>query len=101
MRFWHFSGQLDAHLHEIGEKTERGYHALEVMETHLVDRLWFVGSRYSVADISLYAYTHVAHEGGFEMDRFPAINSWLARVSEQPGHVTIEAQVGELVDWPR
>ena len=61
------------------------------MEKHLTDRDFFVGSRYSLADISLYAYTHVADEGGFEMSRYPAISRWLARVAAQPGHVTIDA----------
>jgi glutathione S-transferase len=61
------------------------------MEKHLTDREYFVGSRYSLADISLYAYTHVADEGGFDMKRYPAINAWLARCAAQPGHVTIDA----------
>jgi glutathione S-transferase len=43
----------------------------------------------TLADIALYAYTHVAHEGGFELDRYPAIGGWLERVAREPGHVTI------------
>ena len=61
------------------------------MEKHVAGREFFVGSRYSLADISLYAYTHVADEGGFEMSRYPAINRWLARIAAQPGHVKIDA----------
>jgi glutathione S-transferase len=73
------------------ERTKAGYRALEAMEGHLAARRWFVGESMTIADIALYAYTHVAHEGGFELDRFGAINAWLARVAEQPGHVSIDA----------
>lgn len=59
------------------------------MEGHLRDREFFVGERYSIADIALYAYTHVADEGGFDLGRFPSINAWLERVAAQPGHVPI------------
>ena len=68
-----------------------GYAALDAMERHLDSRTFFVGERYSLADISLYAYTHVADEGGFELDGYPAIRAWLERVASQPGHVTIDA----------
>ena len=68
-----------------------GYRALDAMEKHLTGREFFVGSRYSLADISLYAYTHVAEEGNFDLGRYPAIRAWLARVAAQPGHVTIDA----------
>jgi glutathione S-transferase len=67
----------------------RGYDALEVMEKHLASRKWFVGNRYSIADIALYAYTHVADEGGFDLDKYPAIRRWLARVKAQPRHLAI------------
>jgi glutathione S-transferase len=67
----------------------RGYDALGVMEGHLKSREWFVGERYSVADIALYAYTHVADEGGFDLARYPAIRAWLARVRSQPRHIPI------------
>ena len=70
-------------------KRELGYAALGVMEGHLKDREFFVGDRYSIADIALYAYTHVADEGGFDLGRFSAINAWLERVAAQPGHVPI------------
>lgn len=68
-----------------------GYRALDAMEGHLADRRFLVGERYSIADISLYAYTHVADEGGFDLSRYPAINAWLERVTAQPGHVPITA----------
>jgi glutathione S-transferase len=59
------------------------------MERHLKDREFFVGDRYSIADIALYAYTHVADEGGFDLGSFPSINAWLERVTAQPQHVPI------------
>jgi len=68
-----------------------GYAALDAMEAHLRDRAFLVGDRYSLADISLYAYTHVAEEGEFELERYPAIRAWLDRVAAQPGHVLIDA----------
>ncbi len=70
-------------------KRRLGYAALGVMEGHLKERAFFVGERYSVADIALYAYTHVAREGGFDLDGFPAVRTWLERVAAQPGHVPI------------
>ena len=68
---------------------QRGYDALGVMEGHLKSREWFVGERYSVADIALYAYTHVADEGGFDLAGYPAIRAWLERVKSQPRHIPI------------
>jgi len=73
----------------LAEKQEKGYAALTVMERHLGGRDWFVGSGYSIADIALYAYTHVAAEGGFDLTPFGAIRAWLARVATQPGQVPI------------
>jgi glutathione S-transferase len=84
-RFWtHYLGKaVDA------EKIERGYQALDVMERHLVSRRFFVGERHTIADIALYAYTHVAHEGGFDLAAYPSVRAWLARVTAEPGHVAI------------
>jgi len=67
----------------------RGYDALGVMEGHLKSREWFVGDRYSIADIALYAYTHVAGEGGFDLSNYPATRAWLERVKSQPRHIPI------------
>ena len=67
----------------------RGYDALGVMEGHLKSREWFVGDRYSIADIALYAYTHVADEGGFDLSNYPATRAWLERVESQPRHIPI------------
>jgi len=66
-----------------------GYDALGVMDRHLSSHEWFVGSRYSIADIALYAYTHVAPEGGFDLSRYPAIQKWLARVKSQHRYIAI------------
>jgi glutathione S-transferase len=72
-------------------KTERGYIALKVMEHHLSSREFVVGGAYSIADLALYAYTHVAHEGGFDLAVFPAVRAWLSRVSRQPRHIALAA----------
>ena len=69
-------------------KQKLGYDALGVMEKHLKDNDFFV-DHYSIADIALYAYTHVADEGGFDLDGFPAVLAWLERVSSQPGYIPI------------
>jgi glutathione S-transferase len=68
-----------------------GYAALDALEGHLDGRAFLVGGGYSIADVSLYAYTHVAHEGGFDLEPYPAIRAWLDRVASQPGHVAIDA----------
>jgi glutathione S-transferase len=76
-------------------KRKDGIAALGVMEQHLTGRDWFVGTAYSIADIALYAYTHVAPEGGFDLAPFPAIRAWMARVAAEPNHVAItDANVG-------
>jgi glutathione S-transferase len=75
---------------QLPAKRAQGDAALGVMEAHLASRPFFVGGRYTVADIALYAYTHVAGEGGFELSRFPAVSAWLARVAAEPGHLPIE-----------
>lgn len=74
----------------LAKKQEAGRTALAVMEKHLMDRTFFVGEQYTIADIALYAYTHVAHEGGFDLGPYTAVRAWLARVSEQPNHITID-----------
>ena len=71
-------------------KTERGYQALALMDRYLAGRQFFVCERYSIADIALYAYTHVAHQGGFDLGRFPALRAWLSRVASQPRHVPLQ-----------
>ena len=68
-------------------KQEGGRAALSVMEGHLGEADWFGGYAMNIADIALYAYTHVAEEGGFDLAGYPAVRDWVARVAEQPGHV--------------
>ena len=70
-------------------KMRGGTAALRAMEGHLAAREFLVGERYTIADIALYAYTHVAPEGGFELEPYPAIRAWLERVAAQPGHIAI------------
>jgi len=92
VRFWlHYSGVPAGFEDRFEEKMAGGYRALGAMERHLEGHEWFAGGAYSLADIALYAYTHVAGEGGFELDRFPAVRGWLARVAAVPGHVAIDA----------
>ena len=72
---------------ELPKRQELGRAALAVMEGHLARRSYFVGGRYSVADIALYAYTHVAEEGGLELAPYPKVRAWLVRVAAQPRYV--------------
>ncbi len=91
-RFWVFIlGQAERYAAELEEKRKGGYAALEAMERHLDGRSFLVAERYSIADLSLYAYTHVADEGGFDLAPYPAVRAWLDRVASQPGHVPIGA----------
>jgi glutathione S-transferase len=92
VRFWlRYSGRPDDFRDRLAERTAAGYRALDAMERHLDGRAYLVGDAPSLADISLYAYTHVAPEGDFDLDRYPAIRSWLDRIAALPGHVPIDA----------
>ena len=75
----------------VDSKMNGGYRALDVMEAQLARTPFLVGERFSIADLALYAYTHVAHEGGFDLGRFPAVRAWLGRVETQPGCVSMSA----------
>jgi glutathione S-transferase len=87
-RFWELA---DMHPPEADREAKRkgGERALSAMERHLAAHEFLVGGRYTIADISLYAYTHVAPEGGFSLRPYPALREWLARVAAQPGHIPI------------
>lgn len=74
---------------ELARRRELGYAALDVMEGHLARNEFFAAGRYTIADIALYAYTHVADEGGFDLGRYRAVGAWLDRVRSQPGHTPI------------
>jgi len=91
VRFWVTHGRADEFADRLPERMEAGYKALRALERHLEGRLYLVGDRLSLADIALYAYTHVAEEGGFDLEPYPAIRSWLGRVAAEPAHVPIDA----------
>ena len=87
-RFWLRHLELDAGRRAaLAQKQALGHAALGVMETHLAGRAFFVGGHYSIADIALYAYTHVADQGGFDLAAYPMVRAWLGRVAAQPGYV--------------
>jgi glutathione S-transferase len=92
VRFWvAYSGRADEFANRLEEQMAAGRRALGVMERHLDGRRFFVGDDFTIADIALYAYTHVAHEGGFDLAPYPAVQAWLERIAAVPGHVSIEA----------
>jgi glutathione S-transferase len=92
VRFWlAYSGRPEAFAGRLEERTAAGYRALDAMERYLDGRRFFVGDGLSLADIALYAYTHVAREGDFDLERYPAIRGWLDRVAAEPGHIPIGA----------
>ncbi len=92
-RFWKSiqPGGEEEKKHMFAEWHDRGHQALAVMERHLSENDFFAGNTYSIADIALYAYTHVAHEGGFSLDAYPKVRTWLQRVAAQPDHIAITA----------
>ncbi|MDY7006620.1 MAG: glutathione S-transferase family protein [Cyanobacteriota bacterium] len=84
-RYWiSILGKPEEYQTEIKQKQAGGYAALNVMEKHLENHQFFVGEQYSIADICLFAYTHVADEGGFNLNQFTAIQNWIERVKNQP-----------------
>jgi glutathione S-transferase len=89
-RFWAHAG-IEPEPQEREAKRRGGIAALEAMNAHLELRAYLVGERYSIADIALYAYTHVADEGGFDLVSYEALRQWLERVRRQPGHIPITA----------
>ena len=89
-RFWLvLSGRPEDYAERLPARHAAGYRALDAMERHLAEREWLVGEGMTLADLALYAYTHVAGEGGFDLGPYPAIQAWLARVAAQPGHVAM------------
>jgi glutathione S-transferase len=92
-RFWLTSlRKTPAELGErLTEKTAKGHEALAVLERGLTDSAFLVADRFTLADIALFAYTHVAPEAGLSLDAYPAIRAWIARVAAQPGHAPITA----------
>ena len=92
VRFWMSIAKITAQKRDaIAQKQELGYAALRVMEQHLTAHKYFVSERYSIADIALYAYTHVAAEGDFDLSQFPAILAWCDRINSQQNYLKISA----------
>ena len=95
LRFWvAFVGEAElneAQRAQLPIKRAAGEAALALMDEHLERRAYFVGNRLSLADIALYAYTHVAEEGGFRLGDYPHVQAWLARVAAEPGYIPITA----------
>lgn len=97
-RFWiSILGKAEEYKDALEQKREPGYAALKVMENHLTNRIFFVGERYTIADICLFAYTHVADEGGFDLTLFPAIQAWIERVKAQPDYISITQTVDSFL----
>ena len=89
-------GGRDLQVHALEEWMEKGYGALRIMEQHLESHRYFAAGRYTIADIALYAYTHVANECGFDLTGFPAVRGWLKRMADHPGHVPMDWQPAAL-----
>ena len=83
-------GGRELQVHAVEDWMENGYRALRVMEKHLTTHQFFAANRYTIADISLYSYAHIANECEFDLAGFPAIRSWLKRIADQPGHITMD-----------
>ena len=83
---------------ELPKLRERGDQALAVMEKHLSTNAWFSSRGYGIADIALFAYTHCAEDGGFDLSRYPALQDWLARVRAQSGFVAMPAYAAENIE---
>jgi glutathione S-transferase len=83
-------GGRELRQHALDDWMEEGYRALQVMENHLKQHRYFAADRYTIADIALYAYTHLAHLCDYDLSAFPAINTWLARVAEETGYVSMD-----------
>ena len=89
-RFWiAILGQRDEKAAELEPKWAGGNRALGILEEHLADRDWLVGSEFSIADISVYGYVHTANEGGFDLAQYPAVRAWIDRVAARPGYVSM------------
>ncbi len=93
VRHWLHLGKLtEAQQAQLPAKRKGGHAALAVMEGHLGKADWFGGAGMTIADIALYAYTHVAGEGGFDLGAYPNVSAWLARVAAEPGHVPMAVE---------
>jgi glutathione S-transferase len=89
-------GGRELQRHAIEDWIEEGYRSLRVMENHLKRNRYFAAGRYTIADIALYAYTHLAHLAEYDLATFPAIREWLARIADEPGHIAMDWQPAML-----
>ncbi len=90
VRFWITElRKAEEYRDEIAKRRPQGLAALRVLDGRLVAQPFLVGTSYSIADVALYAYTHVAPEGGFDLEPFPAVRAWIGRVASIPGHISI------------
>lgn len=85
-------GGRDLQSHALEDWMENGYRALAVMEMHLAKHNFFVDNRFTIADIALYGFAHVAHQCDFDLGRYPAVRDWLARIAAEPGYVAMDWQ---------
>jgi len=100
-RFWiTMLGIGDQRATEIERKREAGNLALATLDRHLAQRLFAAAERYTIADIALYGYSHLAEEAGYRLDQYPAVMAWIARVRAEPRHVPITADLGRVIPWP-
>jgi glutathione S-transferase len=83
-------GGRELQRHALDDWMEEGYRALAVMDKHLQKNAFFAANRFTIADIALYAYTHLAHECDYDLHAFPAVRAWVARIAGEPGHVPME-----------
>jgi glutathione S-transferase len=93
-RYWiSILGKAEEYKDALEQKHEAGYAALSLMEEHLKSHTFFVAERYTIADICLFAYTHVANEGGFDLSRFPHIKAWIERVKAESRYISITQEL--------
>jgi glutathione S-transferase len=90
-------GGRELQQHALEDWMEEGYRALGVMEKHLKSHRFFVDGRLTIADIALYAYTHVAHECDYDISGFPYVRAWLDRVAAEPGHIPMHWHPAEVI----
>ena len=100
-RFWiKYVKSAEARREQIAEKQKAGNAALAILDAHLAREPFVAGGRYGVADISLYAYSHIAEEGGYDLAPYSALRAWFERVRAEPRHVSFEAELGRVIPWP-
>jgi glutathione S-transferase len=89
-------GGRELQQHALDDWMEEGYRALKVMENHLKDHRYFAAGRYTIADIALYAYTHLANQCDYDLTAFPAVRAWLERVEAEPDHVPMDDELAHI-----